>query len=523
MRVEKATNLSTGVRLMRELLERNKRRETEHITFEEGRTIIHAKDRDKIYVPSLTASQFHADKRNFVRGAMGPFGSGKSTFCMQEMVRQASEMPVWQNGRRVSRWAIVRNTVGELQSTTLKTWLSWFEDLGDIYHRQKPILTYHHQFNDGKGVIELEILFIALDRDDDVRRVKSLELTGCYINEMSEVPKSILEHMTGRVGRFPSKMQCSDPYRASIIFDTNPPDEEHWIPKLFSDPPRGYKLYKQPPALIKNIDGEWEVNQRADNIEHLPSPDYYLKLSAGKSQDFIKVFCLGEYGLVSVGKRVFQEFNPDLHAAESLVPIQGLPIHLGWDFGLNPSCVVVQLTPHGQLMVLKEYVGDGVGLRSFAESVVIPSLRLDFPYNQIGLSVGDPAGSHRNELMEEMSCIGELNSLGIETKPSNTNHIPPRLGATRYFLTRMVDGKPAFIVDKKRCPLIYRGMAKEYIYQRIAVIGEERYKEKPLKNMVSHPIDGMGYVLLELASDKIAQEKQNDKKLLDLLNPVVRV
>ena len=151
----------------KEFLDSYNRRSQQHITFEENRTIIHGLEADKVYVPSDTGQSF-ADSNHFVNLVIGPYGSGKSTMCVQRIVRSACNMPRWFNGRRRARWAVVRNTSGELVSTTLQTWLTWFGGLGDIKKRQKPLLTYEHVFNDGNGIIELDLIFIALDRPDDV-------------------------------------------------------------------------------------------------------------------------------------------------------------------------------------------------------------------------------------------------------------------------------------------------------------------------------------------------------------------
>src|SRR5438876_1153619 len=181
-----------------------------HITFEDERTLIHASNQDKIYIPSPTGKLFHASS-GFVDLVIGPYGSGKSTMCVQRIVRAACNMPRWDSGQRRSRWAVVRNTSGELKSTTLNTWLQWFGELGHIKKREKPLLMYEHEFNDGHGIVRLELIFIALDRPDDVRKIKSLELTGVYLNELSELPQNVLSHFKGRVnGRFPSKSFCPE-------------------------------------------------------------------------------------------------------------------------------------------------------------------------------------------------------------------------------------------------------------------------------------------------------------------------
>lgn len=492
------------------------------ITVKDKGMVIHAKEQDKVYIPTATGRIAHLDD-SFVRVIMGPYGSGKSTWALTEIVQRACAVPVWHAGRRRSRWAIVRNTSGELSSTTLASWLSWFEDLGDVRKRQKPIMTYEHSFNDGHGIVELELLFIALDRPEDVRKIKSLELTGCYINELSEVPKAALAHMKGRVNRYPSKAFCTEPYWSGIIADTNPPEDDHWIFKDFEENTfEHHRLFKQPPGLVKDDDGKWVRNPGADNFSHLPG-NYYEMLAEGQSQEFIKVFCLGKYGSVGFGKRVYPEFNPDFHAIDSVAAIQGEQLILGWDFGLTPACVVMQLSARGQLLVLKEYVGDGVGIRTFADSIVIPMIAKDFPYCKVGLSVADPAGNSRNEIVEEMSCIGELNSLNIPTTSARTNDIDPRLGSVRYFLNKMVDGKPGLILDRKNCPTLFKGFVKDYVYARVAVSGEERYKDKPNKNMASHPMDALGYGCLEIASDRIASDKMGSKPQVDMYNPVMRI
>lgn len=492
-----------------------------HIQFNDKETVIYASNKNKVYIPTHTGQLAHNDN-SFVRLIMGPYGSGKSTWCVNEIVRRTCQMPVWHSGRRRAKWAVVRNTSGELQSTTLQTWLTWFGDLGDIKKRQKPILTYEHTFNDGHGVIELELIFIALDREEDLRKIKSLEITGCYINELSEVPQGALSHLKGRVNhRYPSRSFCSDPYWSGIICDTNPPDVDHWIYRDFETKSlESYRIFKQPPGLLKDEDSKWQPNPNCDNANNL-SNDYYLKLAEGQSQDFVKVYCLGEYGTVGFGKKVYPEWNDDIHSVPDIVAIQGDPIHLAWDFGLTPACVICQVSPRGQLRVLKEYTSEDMGIRTFAKNIVIPSLSIDFPYNKIGISRADPSGVAGDDIMEELSCIGELCTLGIETHPARTNDLEPRIGSVRYYLNVMIDGQPAFLLSRKGAPVLRKGFNRDYCYRRINVGGEERYKEVPHKNASSHPHDALQYMAMEFAADRILSEKTPREKI-DMFNPVFR-
>lgn len=493
-----------------------------HIKFLPDETIINGIDENRIYISSPTGKIFHEDN-SFVKLIMGPYGSGKSTMLMNEIVKKACEMPYWYHGRRRSRWIIIRNTSGELYSTTLKTWVTWFEGLGSIKKRQKPILTYEHMFNDGNGVVELEVLFLALDREDDVRKLKSLEATGAYINELSEIPQSVLPHLKGRVNhRYPPIAFCRDDYQCGIIADTNPPADDHWIHNLFEiEHLDSHRLFKQPPGLIKNEDNKWIENPDCDNRKNMAG-DYYTKLAQGQTEGFIKVFCLGHYGIVSIGKRVYTEYNDDVHSVDDIVAIQGESIHLGWDFGLTPACVVVQFSANGQLRILKEYTTKDMGIKNFAESIVIPSLRRDFPYCKIGISRDDPAGSKRDEIMEELSCNGILNKLGITTEGAYSNEIDTRLNGVRFFLNRMSNGNPGLLLSRKGCPILRDGFIKSYCFKRVNIKNEDRYRDIPDKNFASHPHDALQYVTMDFASDCLMKNNYENKKV-DMYNPVMRI
>ena len=507
---------------MSSLEKRLSRTTSKHIQFnDDGSIILFKAEKNLIYTPSPTAVKFH-ESNDFVRLVMGPYGSGKTTMCLFEIVKRACQMPIWYNGRRRSKWLLIRNTSGELQSTTLQSWLSWFDELGDVNKRQKPILTYEHCFSDGNGLVELELIFLALDREDDVRKLKSLEVTGAYINEMSEVHPSVLSHLKGRLNsRYPSKQFCSVPYWSGVIADTNPPDVDHWIHDAFEKQNiEHFKIFKQPPGLVESEFGLVE-NLNHDNYKNL-NKDYYEMLALGQTQEFINVFCLGRYGSVGTGKLVYPEFNSDLHAMDYIDVVDGLPLLLGWDFGLTPACAVCQLTPRGQLLVIYEFVGEDIGLQSFVESVVLTGLKQKFPLHTISQSYADPSGVARAD-HDEMSCISMLDNLGIKTEPASTNDIEARLNAVRYFMGRMSDGKPSFLVSKFNCPNIYKGLVKDYVYERLAVRGEARFRDKPTKGFCSHIQESLQYVCLELAATTIKTSKRKNIDVNDFWNPVARV
>jgi len=136
----------------------------------------------RVYKASPTLQALH-ENDSLVRLLMGPYRSGKSVGLCAEIIFRACAMPPCKDNVRRCRVAIVRNTYADLQDTVLNTWLDWYGNFGVIEHHKSPRIFYKHRFWDGKkfdgrqSMVELEILFLALDHEKDLRKLKSLEAT----------------------------------------------------------------------------------------------------------------------------------------------------------------------------------------------------------------------------------------------------------------------------------------------------------------------------------------------------------
>ena len=118
---------------------------------------------------------------SFFRGLRGPVGSGKSVACCIEIFRRALLQKPNEDGKRRSRWAVIRNTNPQLRTTTIKTWLDWFPESDWGNFRWSVPFTHHIK----KGDLDVEVIFLALDRPEDVKKLLSLELTGIWVNAVS--------------------------------------------------------------------------------------------------------------------------------------------------------------------------------------------------------------------------------------------------------------------------------------------------------------------------------------------------
>lgn len=428
--------------------------------------------------------------------------SGKSVACTVEVLARALAQTPSPDGIRYSRWAAIRNTYPELKSTLIKTWEEWVPPSICPIRWDTPITANLRlsDIGDGTGV-DLEVIFLALDRPQDIKKLLSLELTGAWINECKEIDGSVLQMLTGRVGRYPSKQKVGGkPYWSGIIMDTNPMDEDHWYYRLAEEErPQGYKFYRQPGAVLYN-NGKYTPNTAAENIQnHTLGMEYYMRQIPGKDHEWIKVYVMGEYGAIMDGKPVYPEYADMIHCPEQVIaPMEKLPIMLGWDFGLTPSCIIGQLSPRGQLIILDELVAENMGIRQFATEVVVPYLSSNYAKFSIH-STGDPAGVQRAQ-SNESTCLDELREAGIPTEPAWTNEFTARRESVAGFMNKMVDGKPGFLISPK-CRMLRKGFLGGYCYKRIQVSGT-KFRDVPDKNEYSHPHDGLQYLALSLAEQR---------------------
>ncbi len=329
--------------------------------------------------------------------------------------------------------------------------------------------------------VECELLFRALDRPDQVSNLLSLELTGAWVNEAREVPRQIWDALQGRVGRFPSFREEGSTW-FGVIGDSNPPDDDHWIYRMFEEErPDNAAIFKQPSGR----------SEEAENLPNLP-PDYYKNLAAGKGDDFIKVYIDGEYGFVKEGKPVFPEYSDHVHCKEFEV-VKGLPIYRGWDFGLSPACVFTQLMPNGQWRIFDEVIATRMGARAMGEQV-IQHTNVTYPDTLIDGDYGDPAGRTPGEA-DEKTCFQILQGQGIDIEAGEQN-VERRLDAVRSRFNRMVDGAPSILIHP-RAKTIRKAFRGGYKYRRLQVSGE-RYTDKPDKDAFSHPMDALQYVATRL-------------------------
>ena len=229
-----------------------------------------------------------------IRIVVGPAGTAKtSIFLALELLKIAClQEPSPVDNVRYTNFLVGRLTYQQLESSTIVTFRRMLEPLfqfktGSI----PPRATAEFQLADGTTVKSL-IEFISFDSEDSQKKLLGYEPTAAFLDEISEMPESLIVAVNRRLGRaFTNGAPLTF---FGLMAATNGPKKNHWLydwylgkkDDLFSQITRQtgrnfVRIFKQPPALLKQPDGSWEPNPHAENIKNLAGGyGYYYAMLA---------------------------------------------------------------------------------------------------------------------------------------------------------------------------------------------------------------------------------------------------
>lgn len=456
----------------------------------------------------------------------GPIESGKSVAAAGSIYAAMCMVPKWDKGIRRSRWLISRPTYPELETSTIPTWLSWFEEQTYGKFSWSEPYTHHMKFQD----VEAEVVFMSFadDKPDTLKSLRSTEWTGAWINEGQFVPRRLVMEMSDRTGRYPPSARIRDYPQASrkfLIMDMNAPQtNEHWVLRMRGDvdlpddmpdsermayrKPSFMKFYMQPPALIEVKDAlgkhaGWKVNPKAENLENMKG-DRYLNLAEGKTLDEIKRDLCNEVVEANSGAPCFPNWDRDRHSTpDQIEAVEGLPLYLGFDWGATPAMTVWQLVA-GQWRGLSELVETNSLIIEFAPKCKrMISQRWPWAVTEDGPGIiawGDPEGDWRDERTGITSYGIMKSAAGIVVRaPASKDNPQLRLETGRRVLSEaMPDGRPRLICSRhptRGMPRFCSAMGGGYVLKMTRVDGQEKLKAEPVKNAASHVAEAGLYVL----------------------------
>lgn len=205
---------------------------------------------------------------------------------------------------------------------------------------------------------------------------------------------------------------------------------------------------------------------------------------------------------------VFPEFHERFHAPSeyAMKDFDIVPNSLfvgGWDAGLSPAFVLIQLTPNlQQIQVLLEITAHNTPMVRFAPLVADKLSRMSnvFPVYHFG----DPSIRHRDSSRGE-SPFDICRDEGILVRPS-TNVWATRREAVAWALTDMIsDRVPRMVINRKNCKVLIEGFKGLYRLRRSRAgdtggIGAI-YSDVPVKNESSHVQDALQYAVVAIREE----------------------
>lgn len=399
----------------------------------------------------------------FFRGIRGPVGSGKSAACCMEIMRRASQQFTFK-GKKRSSWAVIRNTYSDLKNTTLATWQYWFEGISKVVysHPIEVTVSYVPKFIDKKfnisGVrIELKLYFLAMDHERDVRKLKSFELTGAWMNEAVELRSDVLEMLTTRIGRYPAK-DAGGWNWSGIIADTNSCDIGNWWYELDEKKPDMYEFYSQPPALLFE-NGKYRDNPVAENIvNHVEGYGYYHKMLHGKPKQWVDIYIMNKYGSPHAAQLVYADYSEENITDREFDP--GKAIIWSHDFNFTPMSSVIMQVDGENIYAVDEIV---------LESAVAKQAALEFcdRYNGFRGQVylyGDASGhvgEKHGHASDYVVLQQELSRNGFQVQQKVPRSNPSIRDGQASLNAKICDavGNRTFFVNKARCKTLHKGLS----------------------------------------------------------------
>jgi hypothetical protein len=438
------------------------------------------------------------------------------------------KQPPGLDGVRRSKYAVLRASYPNLKSTTIDSWINdWFGPLINVVYDIPIRGEINMMHPDGKTQIEMKLVFLALDREEDVNKLQSLQITGAHLNETAEIPRGVYQMLKSRINRYP-KMRTLDKihpdfrdefkpylnkygkigaYEPFIIHDYNSVPTNHWLYEIAEkEKPDNHAFYTQPPALlmtnkqqgfVKDAEGNYyKFNPEADNLENL-NEDYYIDQCQGADPDWISVFVLNNYGSLRAGKPVYKMYEDRVHYSDEPYEVhKGIPIIIGLDTGLTPSAAFMQFTSMGQLVVFDELVTEDTSIHEFAYDVLWPHIRNNYKGHRIEIIV-DP--ENKRGQTDKKTARDILVKAGFPVSLGKTQNPAQRFESVVFFLRK----QNGFMLCGNT-PVLRQGFISDFKYDRVSTtVQGTKWKEKPEKNIYSHVHEALQYGAMEFVEGKI--------------------
>lgn len=398
----------------------------------------------------------------------GGYGSGK-TFCGSLLgILLAMKYPG------------IRGLVGALtfplvRDTTLATYLEHLDNMGFVQGTHYEYMKAENKLKFKNGS---EILFRHMEEPN---KLKSLNLGFVELEEMSDIPESTFKMLLGRLRQTIKPEWAEKGFKYRIFGHTNPEPTKGWIYKHFVEQkPDNYRLILAPTTQNKFL-----------------APDFVDSLKEAYDEQYYRINVLGEFGDYTTGL-VVKNFTSD--NVKELHYQPDLPLHLTWDFNVDPmSCICAHIADD-TIFYFDEFVLENATTESTINEVL-----KRYPDHKGRIIInGDASGDNRSTQSEWSNYVIIRNALRkhypyktteLNIRPSNPR-IKHRIAAFNAKVKDM-NGDRKLFVDPKCERLLYNIYNLKYKEgtSEVDVPTYSQIKNERTLKFLEHPFDAASYLV----------------------------
>ncbi len=411
----------------------------------------------------------------------------------------------------------VRKTLLETTWNTLKDVLrSWGLVEGVNYSINSQ--TYVITFWNGSTIMAMDLT--PLPSDPDFNSLGSLEITGAFVDEVSEVSEKAIEVLASRI-----RYKIENTFIVGKIFlSTNPCIT--WVRSTFvmtddGDPVQLQKGYRYIPFSL------------FDNPNEKFRAIYYNKLSKIRDKATRDRLLYGNWWFTESNKMAaYWNFDGDKHLKQNLFesrydPLK--PLILSFDFNVNPymTCLPIQIDYDKKIVrIFPEFIGRAKDKLNNTPAFTRWIAKQLVGWGQIGgvLVTGDPAGLARSTQTEE-----GVNNFTIAVKNFSNANLRPKLQllskqpaqSTRLeFVNELFEKYQGWSIE---IDLKCHRLTEDFIYQKKNPDGTKEKKKVLMESgeraeKYGHASDCFDYALVYYLGNEYAQYRTNTTDIVTTIS-----
>lgn len=380
---------------------------------------VHVNDK---FIPFMSAQERYAI-------LWGSAGSSKSVSAAQKCVLRCIQETGTEEEPFRHRIVVVRK-----YKTTIKN---------SVYEQLKSVcismgIEDFMQFNESYGILKFwngaQIFCIGLD---DPEKLKSIVATSSWVEEATELEEADLNQLDLR-------FRGVSPYYKQHIITFNPIDENHWIkPKFFGKHAGDDMVYI--------LHSTYKDNAFLD--------EQYIRVLEERykyDENLYRIYVLGEWGRIKTGSEYYFNFKHAKHISSNVKYINGLPLHISFDFNVNPyiSAIVSQ--------IYRRELADG---KSYYFVNVIDEFALANPKNNTERLCEEIIEKYEEELKRGVMIYGDASGRSRTTRGNISDYDIVEYAFAKYMTNYSMNVPKANPMIKKRRNFINKLLFGSYNIQ----------------------------------------------------------